>query len=123
MRKLGMGFTYVEVTVINAATASKQDVELLVDTRALLTAIPRKILVSLGITPIGKRTLRLFGGQIVEREVGAVIIKYKEAMAGVTVIFAEEKDTPVLGATALEALGYQVDPTTKQLKPVELLMV
>jgi predicted aspartyl protease len=55
--------------------------------------------------------------------VGAVIIKYKEAMAGVTVIFAEEKDTPVLGATALEALGYQVDPTTKQLKPVELLMV
>lgn len=118
-----MGFTYVEVTVINAATASKQDVELLVDTRALLTAIPRKILVSLGITPIGKRTLRLFGGQIVEREVGAVIIKYKEAMAGVTVIFAEEKDTPVLGATALEALGYQVDPTTKQLKPVELLMV
>jgi predicted aspartyl protease len=123
MRKLGMGFIYVEVTVINATTASKQDVELLVDTRALLTAIPRKILVSLDITPIGKRTLRLFGGQIVEREVGAVIIKYKEAMAGVTVIFAEEEDTPVLGATALEALGYQVDPTTKQLKPVELLMV
>jgi predicted aspartyl protease len=88
-----MGFTHVEVTVINAATASKQDVELLVDNGALLTAVPRKILESLRITPIGKRTLRLFGGQIVEREIGAAIIKYKEAMAGITVIFAE-KTTP-----------------------------
>jgi hypothetical protein len=39
------------------------------------------------------------------------------------VIFAEKDDTPVLGATALEAMGLQVDPVTKELKPVELLML
>ena len=33
------------------------------------------------------------------------------------VFFGAAKDTPVLGATALEALGYQVDPVSKELKP------
>jgi predicted aspartyl protease len=39
------------------------------------------------------------------------------------VIFGERGDAPVLGATSLEALGYQVDPVTKKLRPVELLMI
>ncbi|MGQ9515465.1 MAG: hypothetical protein ACUVTL_10550 [Thermoproteota archaeon] len=36
------------------------------------------------------------------------------------VIFGK-KDTPVLGFAAPEALGYQVDPISKELKPTELL--
>jgi hypothetical protein len=35
-------------------------------------------------------------------------------------VFGEPDDTPVLGATALETLGYQVDPVSKRLKPTEL---
>ena len=38
-------------------------------------------------------------------------------------MFAEKDDTPCLGATALEAMGLQVDPVTNELKPVELLML
>jgi len=119
-----MGFTYVKVNVANPVNkARKRELELLVDTGAVLTAVPRKILEELKIKPVGKRRLRMFGGQIVEREIGVTLISYVEAYAGITVIFAEEKDTPVLGATALEALGYQVDPITRQLKPTELLMI
>lgn len=43
--------------------------------------------------------------------------------AVVPVIFANTGDISVLGATALESLGYQLDPVTKELKPIELLMV
>lgn len=119
-----MGFTYAKVIVSNPADKKKKrEVELLVDTGAILTAIPRKILEELKIKPVGRRKLRVFGGQIVERDIGAMLIEYAEVYAGATVVFAEEKDTPVLGATALEALGYQVDPVTKQLKPTELLMI
>ena len=118
-----MGVTYVKVTVINPISALESDVELLVDTGAVLTAIPKEILESLAIKPIGKRKLRVFGGQIIERDVGVALIKYREVQAGVTIVFADGKDTPVLGATALETLGFQVDPVTKQLKPVELLMI
>ena len=119
-----MGFTYVKVNLSNPARRrKKRESQLLVDTGAVLTAVPRKILEELQIKPVGRRTLRVFGGQIVERDIGVTLINYAEVYAGITVIFAEEKDTPVLGATALEALGYQVDPVTKQLKPTELLMI
>jgi len=118
-----MGFTKTVVTIINPVSALETNVELLVDTGAMLTSVPRKILESLEVKPIGKRKLRVYGGQIIEREAGVALVKYGNVQAGVTVLFAEEEDTPVLGATALEALGYQVDPTTKQLKPVELLMI
>lgn len=118
-----MGFTNVKVAVINPATALERDVELLVDTGAVLSSVPRSVLEALGIKPIGRRRLRVYGGQVIEREAAVVVIRYEKVRAGATVLFAEEEDTPVLGATALEALGYQVDPTTRQLKPTELLMI
>ncbi|MEM2194001.1 MAG: hypothetical protein QW803_05985 [Candidatus Methanomethylicia archaeon] len=58
-----------------------------------------------------------------ERNVGVTVFEYEDTRAGASVIFGEAEDTPVLGATALEALGYQVDPVTKQLKPIGLLMI
>jgi hypothetical protein len=38
-------------------------------------------------------------------------------------MFGEPEDMPVLGTTALESLGYQLDPVSKRLKPTELLMI
>lgn len=119
-----MGLVYVRATVSNPAEPEKKaGVGLLVDTRAIFTAIPREILEGLGLKPVGRRKLRIFGGQVVERDVGGALITYGEASAVVPVIFGEKGDTSVMGATTLEALGYQVDPVTKQLKPVELLMI
>jgi len=39
------------------------------------------------------------------------------------VIFGEKGDTSVLGVTSLESLGFQVDPITRKLKPIEFLMI
>ena len=44
-------------------------------------------------------------------------------MAYTTVVFGEENDTQVLGVTALEELGMQIDPVTGELKPMELLLL
>ncbi len=44
-----------------------------------------------------------------------------EAEADVEVVFAQQDDAEVLGVTALESLGYEVDPVTQVLKPVSLL--
>ena len=119
-----MGFTYVRLAVSNSANPDRKiEVDLLVDTGAIFTAIPRSILEKLNLKPVGKRKLRVFGGQIIEREVGGALVIYDDVSAVVPVVFAEEGDTSVLGATTLEALGYEVDPVTKKLKPVELLMI
>lgn len=39
------------------------------------------------------------------------------------VVFGEHSDAEALGVTTLEELGLQVDPTTGELKPVELLLL
>jgi predicted aspartyl protease len=50
-------------------------------------------------------------------------VEYGERRAIVPIVFGESEDMPVLGATTLESLGYQVDPVSKRLKPTELLMM
>jgi len=119
-----LGFTYAKVRLYNPADLDKFDeVELLVDTGAVLSSVPRPALEKLGLRPLDRRGLRVYGGAVVEREIGGLVFEYGGNRAMAPVIFGEEKDMPVLGATALEALGYQVDPVTKRLKPTELLMI
>ena len=55
------------------------------------------------------------------REVGLATIRYEEQEADVEVVFGEEKDVPVLGVTALESLGYRVNPFTGKLEYIGLL--
>jgi predicted aspartyl protease len=118
-----MEFIYIKIRVYCIDLTKWEDVEVLVDSGALFTSIPRPILEKLGIKPIARQKLRVYGGGIVERDVGGAVVEYGERRAIVPIVFGEPDDTPVLGATALEALGYQVDPVSKRLKPTELLMI
>lgn len=119
-----MGFTYVTVKIHNPANTDKgEEIRVLVDSGAMFTSIPEGILANLGIKPRERRRLRAFGGQVLERSVGPAEIEYEGHRAGITVIFGQIQDTPILGVTALESLGYELDPVTRKLKPVELLMI
>ena len=87
----------------------------------MLSVIPRAILSQLGIRPSSRRRFKGFGG-IIERETGTITIKYQDDSAGVTAIFGDEDFPPVLGVTALESLGYQVDPSTGGLNRLEEIL-
>jgi clan AA aspartic protease len=123
MEVINMGFTFIKVRVYNFDLSMWEDIEVLVDSEAIYTSIPRNILEKLGLKPIAKQKLRLFSAEVVEHDIGGVVVEYEGRRAIVPVIFGESGDIPVLGVTALESLGYQLDPVTKKLKPVELLMV
>lgn len=119
-----MGFTYVKFRVCNPTDLARSEViELLADSGAIFTSISRALLERLGLEPIARRKLKVYGGAVVERDIGVAVLEYEGNRAGAPVVFGEPEDTPILGATSLEALGYQVDPVTKQLKPIELLML
>jgi len=119
-----MGFTYVKVRVCNPTVLARSEVvELLADSGAIFTSISRAVLERLGLKPITRRKLKVYGGTVVERDIGVAVLEYGDSRAGAPVIFGEPQDTPILGATSLGALGYQVDPVTEQLKPIELLMI
>ncbi|MEM3697349.1 MAG: hypothetical protein QXQ94_07610 [Candidatus Bathyarchaeia archaeon] len=66
-----MGFTYVKVKVVNPLTPTRsEDVDLLVDSGAIFTSIPSEVLKSLGLKPVDRERLRVYGGAVVEREIG-----------------------------------------------------
>jgi len=119
-----MGFTSVKIYIHNPEKPTECcQVTLLADTGAMYSIVPSKILDNLGIKPLGRRKFTLANGQKIERNIGGALYKLGEYSGHAPVIFGEESDHPILGVTTLEALGLQVDPVTKQLKPTELLLL
>jgi len=118
-----MGLVRVKFRIYNPADRSRfADVEGVVDTGAIYTVVGRKILESIGIAPVEKRVFKAFGGEVV-REVGVAEVELMGRRGGVTVIFGEDGDPAILGVTALESLGLEVDPIKNTLKEAQLLML
>ena len=118
-----MGFIYVDIGVSNPSTPEvSESVRALVDTGATLSILPQSLLESLGIRRIGKKKFRGLGG-VVTREVGTVTMHYNGVSGAAGVIFGEEEDPAVMGVTALESMGFDVDPVAGKLKSVEMLML
>ncbi len=118
-----MGFVHVDVELSNPTDPRQfESIELLVDTGATLSVVPAPVLERLGVRPLGCRDFKGFGG-VVRRQTGNVTMAYDGAAAGITVVFGEPDDPPILGVTALESLGYRVDPVTGELHPTEMLLL
>ncbi|MEM4847209.1 MAG: hypothetical protein QW794_05575 [Thermosphaera sp.] len=98
-----MGFTYVKIKVFSPTDPSRfEEVELMVDSGALHTSIPRKKLEALNIKPLRVGRYRTFEGKEIERAVGEALVELMGERRHVPVIFAEEGDAAVLGVTTLE---------------------
>lgn len=87
----------------------------LVDTGAEATWMPRAILESLEIAPERLEMYQLADGRVLEREVGYVIVHAGGKATNDDVVFAEPTDLTILGARSLEGLNLRVDARTKQL--------
>mgnify|MGYP003707788411 CR=1 FL=1 len=119
-----MGFTYVRVNVAAPGSPDRgEEIELLVDTGAILSVIPRPVLERLGVTPIDTQRVRAFVGEVKERDVGVVLFTFNGASGGLSVIFGEEGDQLILGVTALEVMALPVDPRSGQLDRTDILML
>ena len=117
-----MGFVYVNVGLSNPANPdTAEEVRVLVDTGATLSVFPASLLDKMGVERISQRRLRGFGG-VVTRDVGTINMRYGDATAGVTAVFGEEGDPAVMGVTALETLGYDVNPVDGELYSVDMLI-
>ena len=117
-----MGQFSVRVTVVHPTDPTRhEDVELLVDTGATLSWVPRESLEKVGAPRVSRMSFRVADGRTVERDTSLVIFRVNGASSGVPVVIAEPGDGRLLGATALEALGYAVDPVQLRLIPQALL--
>ena len=117
-----MGFVHVNVSISNPSEPDRtEELRVLVDTGSTLSVLPSSLLERLEIRRISQRRLRGFGGTVT-RDVGTVNLRYGGVDAGVTAVFGDEGDPATMGVTALETLGYEVDPTSGELHTVDLLI-
>jgi hypothetical protein len=85
--------------------------------------IPRSTLDQLGISPYAEETFHLADGSEIRSLMGDVFIRIDGKARTVPTIFGEPTDTPLLGVTALEILGYAIDPSTRKLEPTKMLLL
>ena len=112
-----MGATYVTVTIRNLAEPEKTwDGLFLVDTGATDCLVPRQYLESIGIKPAGRRIYSLADGNDITMDIAAAQVEFMGEFVGATIIFGDDNAEPLLGVTALESVGIDVDPHNQTLK-------
>ena len=112
-----MGATYVTVTIRNLAQPERTwDGLFLVDTGATDCLVPRQYLESIGIVPGGQRFYSLAAGNDITMDIAAAQVEFMGEFVGATIIFGDDNAEPLLGVTALESVGIDVDPHNQTLK-------
>jgi len=98
------------------------EVEALVDTGAIYSVVRRDVLEQLGVKPLERRRFKAFGGYV-ERDVGEAGLVLLGRRRVVPIVFGEEGDVAVIGTTALEIFGLEVDVVRGVLKEAELFLL
>ena len=112
-----MGTTHVTVMVRNPAAPDKTWEGLfLVDTGSIDCLVPGKHLREIGLKPRAKRTYELADGTVIKLDIAAAEVEFMGEIVGSTVIFGPDDAEPILGVTALESVGIEVDPQSQRLR-------
>jgi clan AA aspartic protease len=118
-----MGLTYLNIEVGNPADPDvTRTLEFLIDSGAIYSVVPRKILEELGIHPVARQEFRLASGGAITRDKGIALFRYADRVGGADVIFGEKDDMQLLGAFTLEALGLALDPLKRELLPLPMIL-
>ena len=108
-----MGITNAILRVREHRKSEKfADVEFLVDSGAIYSLMPGKILDELGIEPYKEMSFSLADGTTVKRKISSGYFEFE----------GEEGDTALLGATTLESIGLVLNPFTRTLHPMRMRM-
>lgn len=112
-----MGATHVTVTIRNPGDPEKRwEGEFLVDMGAIDSLVPRDCLESIGLKPKAQRFYELADGSELKMDVTTGDIEFMGEIVGGTIIFGDPGTEPILGVTALESVGIEVDPRNQTLK-------
>lgn len=116
-----MGVTYVQGTV-SGPNGKKVDVRFLVDSGATYTLLPHEVWRAVELAPMRSAVFTLADGTTLERSVSECYIVLPQGEAHTPVILGEPGDEALLGVVTLEILGLVLNPFTRELQPMRMLL-
>ena len=112
-----MGIVQVTATVRNPGARERSwDGLFLVHTGSTDCVVPASALRSIGLEPRGQRSYELADGRREDVDITVAEIEFMGEIVGATVGFGTDGVEPILGVTALESVGIEVDPVSQKLK-------
>ncbi len=118
-----MGLTSLEIEVGNPANPdATEKLEFLIDSGAIHSIIPGAVLNRMNIRPLTTQEFRLADGTKIARRKGVALFRLGDRVGGADVIFGEEGDSTLLGASTLEALELSLDPLRRELRPLPTVL-
>ena len=119
-----MGATYVDVTIRNPADTQRSWTgKFLVDTGAFDSLVPGQRLEEIGLRPKGSRNYVLANGDRITLDITTADLEFRGEIVGATIVYGDEGAEPLLGVTALESGGFEVDPRTEDLKRLPAILL
>ena len=119
-----MGATYVDVTIRNPADPRRSWTgKFLVDTGAFDSLVPRQRLEEIGLRPKGSRNYVLANGDRITLDITTADLEFRGETVGGTIVYGDEGAEPLLGVTALESGGFEVDPRNEDLKRLPAILL
>ena len=94
----------------------------MIDSGAIHSLVPGKILDQLDIEPYKEMSFSLADGTALKRKVCSAYFEFEGEGGPAPVVYGEEGDEPLLGATTLESLGLVLNPFKRTLNPMRMLM-
>ncbi|MDQ6755370.1 MAG: aspartyl protease [Bacteroidota bacterium] len=118
-----MGITTAILKVREHRKSEKfAEVEFLIDSGAVYSLAPGKVLDELGIEPYKEMSFSLADGTSIKRKISSAYFEYENESGPAPVIYGEEGDTPLLGVTTLESMGLVLNPFSRTLHPMRMLL-
>lgn len=118
-----MGLTHIEGTVSAIAGRRKAiEVRFLVDSGAVYSVLPDEVWRGLGLKAIREVEFTLADGTAIARKVSECRFEI-EGMTGISpVILGLPEDLPLIGMVTLEVLGLMLNPLSRKLLPMKMMM-
>ena len=116
-----MGITFIQ-GVVTGPTGEQATLDFLVESGATYTLLPHSIWNQIGLAPRRSVRLRLADGTLMERNVAECKIQLPQGDGHTPVILGEVGDQALLGVVTLEELGLVLNPFTRTLQPMQMLL-
>jgi clan AA aspartic protease len=116
-----MGITYIEGEV-TGSNGKRATVRFLVDSGATYTLLPHEAWQAIALSPKRAVTFTLADGTAIERKVSECHIALPQGEGHTPVILGEPGDEPLLGTVTLEILGLVLNPFSRTLQPMRMLL-
>jgi aspartyl protease family protein len=116
-----MSHVFVDVKFTNQPGEREVEANVMVDTGAIYTVIPRAMADELRLPVEGKRRVRTANGSV-ELESSWLFVALLVLRGPTYVLVGEQLDRALIGVITLEEFGLQIDPSSGELKATDAFL-